>query len=157
MPNRHCLWCCWRCCWCCCLWCFYCWCCCWADELISRWAYKLILDQELHHRPSDCHFFIFYMCVTFKFAANLRREMFQEKYVSAFFGVCVCASPKESIIYGSGIIVTIKREVNIFMDFFMAHFNCIQLFLMSGVAWRKSHSAFEVVTNIVNRENANWS
>ena len=72
-----------------------------------------------------------------KFERVGRREMLQEKYVSAF----ACVLSKEGIIYGAGIIVTIKREVNIFMDFFMAHFNCIQLFLMSWLAWRKSHSA----------------
>ena len=73
----------------------------------------------------------------FSFAGEVSyEEMFQEKYVS----VCVCVLSKESILYGAGIIVTIKREVNIFMDFFMGHFNCIQLFLMSCLARQQSHS-----------------
>ena len=73
----------------------------------------------------------------FEFVANLR-ELAEKKClkrnVSLLSFVCVCAPSKEGIIYGAGIIVTIKREVNIFMDFFMAHFNCIQLFLMSWLA-----------------------
>ena len=64
--------------------------------------------------------------------ANLR-ELAEKKCfkrnVSLLSFVCVCAPSKEGIIYGAGIIVTIMREVNIFMDFFMAHFNCIQLCL----------------------------
>ena len=75
--------------------------------------------------------------VGFSFAGYLSyEEMYQEKYVS----VCVCVLSKESILYGAGIIVTIKREVNIFMDFFMGHFNCIQLFLMSWLARQQSQS-----------------
>ena len=57
--------------------------------------------------------------------------------VSDKYQVCLLSVgmlSKESILYGGGIIVTIKMEVNIFMDFFMAHFNCIQLFLMSCLA-----------------------
>ena len=73
--------------------------------------------------------------------------------MSLLSSVCVCALSKEGIIYGARIIVTIKREVNIFMDFFMGHFNCIQLFLMSWLL-DENLTLLIILTNIVNRGNA---